>query len=88
EAPSKPVTVNWRDIRATIHGKPAEQKFINTENAGADSEEILHPVDPVHDGLDWLNDGLPDLRSTTTQHFNLEAEFNIQQYLHILADSI
>jgi hypothetical protein len=38
--------------------------------------------------LDWLNDGLPDLRSTTTQHFNLEAEFDIQQYLHILADSI
>jgi hypothetical protein len=85
ERPSKPVTVNWRDIRATIHGTP------NTEIPSVDSElpeTTFEPVDQVHDGLSWLDDGLPDLRNTSNRQFGLAAEFDIRQYLGILADSV
>ncbi|KAJ7877234.1 hypothetical protein B0H14DRAFT_2342429, partial [Mycena olivaceomarginata] len=83
EAPSKPVTVNWRDMRATIHGTSNVNQ--NTETTDA---EVLDPQDPVKDGLDWLNDGLPDLRTSSSSHFDLASEFDIEKYLHILADSI
>ncbi|KAJ7079037.1 hypothetical protein C8R43DRAFT_1092890 [Mycena crocata] len=84
EVRSKPVTVNWRDIRETIHGKP------NSGQKHAEDSETapLTPYDPANDGLDWLNDPLPDLRSSTSSGFDLAAEFDIKQYLHILADSI
>ncbi|KAJ7330403.1 hypothetical protein DFH08DRAFT_815310 [Mycena albidolilacea] len=49
---SKPVTVNWCDIRETIHGRP---------NSG---------------------------RGSSTSRFDLAAEFDIEKYLHVLADSI
>lgn len=48
----------------------------------------LEPVDLAHDGLDWLNDSLPDLRSASNRQFDLAAQFDIKQYLHILADSV
>ncbi|KAJ7873579.1 hypothetical protein B0H13DRAFT_1614244, partial [Mycena leptocephala] len=85
ERPSKPVTVNWRDIRATIHGTP------NTDKPSVDSElpeTTFEPVDQVHDGLSWLDDGLPDLRNTSNRQFDLAAELDIRQYLDILADSV
>ncbi|KAJ7933219.1 hypothetical protein B0H13DRAFT_2262883 [Mycena leptocephala] len=86
ERPSKPVTVNWRDIRATIHGTP------NTDKTLVDSElpgtGTLQPVDQGRDGLSWLDGGLPDLRSTSNRQFDLAAEFDIRQYLDILADSV
>ncbi|KAJ7861742.1 hypothetical protein B0H14DRAFT_3616599, partial [Mycena olivaceomarginata] len=77
----KPVTVNWRDIRETIHG---------VENTYAEDSEgtPLTPHDPANDGLDWLNDPLPDLRGSSTSRFDLAAEFDIEKYLHVLADSI
>ncbi|KAJ7746234.1 hypothetical protein B0H14DRAFT_3605957 [Mycena olivaceomarginata] len=88
ERPSKPVTVNWRDIRATIHGTPnADKTSVDAENAVLETA-TLEPVDPAHDGLGWLDDGLPDLRSTSNRQFDLAAEFDIKQYLHILANSV
>jgi hypothetical protein len=86
ERPSKPVTVNWRDIRAKIDGTP------NTDKPSVDSElpetTTFEPVDQVHDGPSWLDDGLPDLRNTSNRQFDLAAEFDIRQQLDILADSV
>ncbi|KAJ7806364.1 hypothetical protein B0H13DRAFT_1612896, partial [Mycena leptocephala] len=45
-------------------------------------------VDQGRDGLSWLDGGLPDLRSTSNRQFDLAAEFDIRQYLDILADSV
>ncbi|KAJ7712808.1 ribonuclease H-like domain-containing protein [Mycena metata] len=85
QAPSKPVTVNWRDIRSTIHGQPSDGAL---NDQSAEETPALTPMDPANDGLDWLNDGLPDLRSASNSSFDLATEFDIEKYLHILADSI
>ncbi|KAJ7930995.1 hypothetical protein B0H13DRAFT_1492888, partial [Mycena leptocephala] len=82
----RPSTVNWRDIRATIDGTP------NTDKRSVDSElpqtTTFEPVDQAHDGPSWLDDGLPDLRNASNRQFDLAAEFDIRQYLDILADSV
>ncbi|KAF7365997.1 hypothetical protein MVEN_00475600 [Mycena venus] len=89
EGPRKSVTVNWRDIRATIHARPnVDKDSVFTENTSSPDTTTLDPIDPANDGLDWLNDGLPDLRTTAKDEFDLATEFDIKQYLHILADSI
>ncbi|KAF8126241.1 hypothetical protein K438DRAFT_1647533 [Mycena galopus ATCC 62051] len=89
EGPRKPVTVNWRDIQATIHARPnVDKDSIITENTNSLDITTLDPVDPANDGLDWLNEGRPDLRTSAKDKFDLAAEFDIKQYLHILADSI
>jgi hypothetical protein len=86
ERPSKPVTINWSDIRATIDGTP------NTDKPSVHSKlpetTTFEPVDQMHDGLSWLDDGLPDFRNTSNRQFDLAAEFDIRQYLDILADSV
>ena len=41
-----------------------------------------------HEGLDWLEEGLPDLSSVSHCHFNLEKEFDISCYLTILSDEV
>ncbi|KAJ6517019.1 hypothetical protein DFH09DRAFT_1431101 [Mycena vulgaris] len=90
-SPSKPVTVNWRDIRDTIHGKLNADPINMGDSDNLDAESVkpaLKHHDPVQDGLNWLNEGLPDLRSTSSKHFDLAAEFDIQWYLHILANNI
>ncbi|KAJ7750757.1 hypothetical protein B0H14DRAFT_3896888 [Mycena olivaceomarginata] len=84
EVRSKPVTVNWRDIRETIHGRPNSGRKYAEDSEGTP----LTPHDPANDGLDWLNDPLPDLRGSSTSRFDLAAEFDIEKYLHVLADSI
>ncbi|KAK6987977.1 ribonuclease H-like domain-containing protein [Favolaschia claudopus] len=86
--PRKPVTVNWRDIKATIHGKPhVEKAAANTEEANTEPER-LEVHDEVKDPLAWLNAGLPDLRTAGKTQFDLAAEFDLEQYLHILASSV
>lgn len=91
EAPRKPLTVNWRDIQATIHGQPSRGSKSTQPTASVDSDHettsLKHP-DPVQDGLNWLDEGHPDLRSSTSTHFDLAAEFDIERYLHILADRV
>ncbi|KAJ7513225.1 ribonuclease H-like domain-containing protein [Mycena galericulata] len=92
EVRRKPLTVNWRDIQATIHGKPsvATNGAPRTERVESDQDSATSPLqhpDPV-DGLSWLDDGLPDLRTSSNTQFDLAAEFDIKKYLHILADSI
>ncbi|KAJ7237403.1 hypothetical protein C8J57DRAFT_1568538 [Mycena rebaudengoi] len=88
KAPSRPVTVNWRDIKETIHGKPnSGRKPVESEVPDSETSQLTHH-DPVEDGLSWLNDGLPDLRTSNVDRFDLAAEFDIDKYLHILADSI
>ncbi|KAJ7784004.1 hypothetical protein DFH07DRAFT_727926 [Mycena maculata] len=91
EVRRKPLPVNWRDIHATIHGKPDTSSGSSRNNKVVESEpetpELQHP-DPMDDGLNWLNDGLPDLRSISAKEFDLASEFDIQKYLHILADSV
>ncbi|KAJ6524604.1 hypothetical protein DFH09DRAFT_872331, partial [Mycena vulgaris] len=91
EALSKPVTVNWRDIRETIHGK-LNAEPINMGDSDKLAAESAKPTlkhhDPVQGGLNWLNEGLPDLRGTSSKHFDLAADFDIQWYLHILANNI
>ncbi|KAJ7939014.1 hypothetical protein B0H13DRAFT_1851182 [Mycena leptocephala] len=71
-------------LRETIHGKP---------NAGPKPTDGVDSVNgdsssAANDGLDWLNDGLPDPRSSPSKGFHLVGEFGIQKHLHILADSI
>ncbi|KAJ7217250.1 hypothetical protein GGX14DRAFT_440819 [Mycena pura] len=40
------------------------------------------------DPLSWLDDGLPDLRTSPTDYFELTQNFDITQYLHILASGV
>ncbi|KAJ7756406.1 hypothetical protein DFH07DRAFT_742625 [Mycena maculata] len=89
EVRRKPLTVNWHDIHATIHSKPDTSSSRNDKVVESEPEtpELQHP-DPMDDDLNWLNDGLPDLRSISAKEFDLASEFDIQKYLHILADSV
>ncbi|CAK5269492.1 unnamed protein product [Mycena citricolor] len=89
----KPVTINWRDIRATAHMKQADDSLDEEPNAGPNSDltsetmdgivEAEHPDDP----LSWLDDGLPDLRTSAVDYFELQVDFDITHYIHILSDS-
>lgn len=90
--PRKPLTVNWRDIRSTIH-KPlvTPTQSSTASNLADDATHEEDTTDPPPDpecGLQWLDDGLPDLGGTEYRYFDLEAEFDIKKYLHILSDSI
>ncbi|KAK6966865.1 hypothetical protein R3P38DRAFT_2590146 [Favolaschia claudopus] len=85
----KPPTVNWRDVKATVHGKPQvveqAQQILISEELDAEPEDLeIH--DKVKDPLAWLN--LPDLRTASTGRFDLADDFDIKQYLHILASSV
>ncbi|KAK6971582.1 hypothetical protein R3P38DRAFT_2775844 [Favolaschia claudopus] len=60
---------------------------IDSEELDAEPEDLeIH--DKVKDPLAWLNDGLPDLRIASTGRFDLADDFDIKQYLHILASSV
>jgi hypothetical protein len=89
------VTVNWRDIKATIHHKSLSSKRSpNTEKGGSaeqseDEEEIpATSTDPENDTLKWLDDGLPDLSGFQHRYFDLATHFDISRYIDILADSV
>ncbi|KAJ7231083.1 hypothetical protein C8J57DRAFT_1581220 [Mycena rebaudengoi] len=84
---SRPVTVNWRDMRETIHGSPNSG---HKPGATASETSSLKHHDPVEDGLSWLNEGLPELRTSALARaqFELASEFDIDLYFHILADRI
>ena len=89
----KPVTVNWRDIQATINQSPIKSHCAmaaehQSENDSCDKNEILAPVDPEADPLRWLDDGLPDLSGFEHHYFDLAAQFDISHYIDILADSV
>jgi hypothetical protein len=89
----KPVTVNWRDIRATINQSPITSRRATAtgdqgDNDSCDENEILAPVDPEADPLRWLDDGLPDLSGFEHRYFDLAAQFDISRYIDILADSV
>ncbi|KAJ7847942.1 hypothetical protein B0H14DRAFT_3867335 [Mycena olivaceomarginata] len=71
EVRSKPVTVNWHDIRETIHGRPNSGRKYAEDSEGTP----LTPHDPANDVC-------------STSRFDLAAEFDIEKYLHVLADSI
>lgn len=92
DAPRKPLTVNWRDIKATIHKKvPAKTSSSSskTRTTSTESESEDEPdLSPPEDGLRWLDGGLPDLSGCVGQNFNLEEEFDIKRYLHILSESV
>ena len=87
------MTVNWRDIRATIQQtslsakKDAESEDSNTDSEGK-SFEMNTPDDPVEDPLKWLDEGLPDLSGNNHTEFDLALRFDIQRYVDILADSV
>ncbi|KAJ7727477.1 hypothetical protein B0H16DRAFT_1590626 [Mycena metata] len=83
-----PKVRNRKDV-STASNHMAIRGF-NRMDAAKSAEETpaLTPMDPANDGLDWLNDGLPDLRSASNSSFDLATEFDIEKYLHILADSI
>lgn len=92
ETPRKPVTVNWRDIRATIQQTTLSvKKTANPTSEDSDSEgkssEMNTPSDPVEDPLKWLDDGLPDLSGYNCQDFDLALQFDIRRYVDILAAS-
>jgi len=78
ETPRKPVTVNWRDIRATI-----QQKTLSVK-------KTVNPSDPVEDPLkcQWLDDGLPELFGYNHREFDPALQFNIRDNVDILADSV
>jgi hypothetical protein len=40
------------------------------------------------EGVDWLNEGLPDLEHVSHHHFDLVKEFDISCYIDILADEV
>ena len=93
------MTVNWRDIHATIQQSTLSEsvkKDANPQAASAsedsDSEgkssEMNTPDDPVEDPLKWLDDGLPDLFGYNRKEFDLALQFDIQRYVEILADSV
>ena len=91
EKPRKPVTVNWRDIRATINQSPIMSHRATTaedhsDNDSRDESEILTPVGPEADLTKWMSDGLPDLSGFKHCYFDLAAQFDISRYVDILAD--
>ena len=95
ETPRKPMTVNWRDIRATIQQTSNSVKKnanLASEDSDSDSEgkrsEMNTPDDPVEDPLKWLDEGLPDLFGYNRNEFDLALQFDIQRYVDILADSV
>jgi hypothetical protein len=93
EIPRKPVTVNWRDIRATIQQKTlSAKKNVNLASEDSDSEgknsKMKTPSDPVQDPLKWLDDRLPDLSRCSRRDFDLALQFDIRNYVDILADSV
>ena len=75
------MTVNWRDIRATIQQTTLSTKKIVPENEGSDSEEknseMDTPADPVEHPLKWLDEGLPDLSGYGHQEFDPALQFDI-----------
>jgi hypothetical protein len=87
------VTVNWRDIRATIQQTTLSvKKDANLASEYSDSEtkssEMSTPDDPVEDPLKWLDDGLPDLSGYSHHEFDLALQFDIHRYVDILAECI
>lgn len=89
------MTVNWRDIRATIQQTTLSVKKSAdpaSEDLDSESEEkssvVNTPSDPVEDPLKWLDDGLPDLFGYNHQEFDLALQFDIRRYVDILADSV
>jgi len=87
------VTVNWRDIRATVKQQPAPSKQVADELPNDESDEggegdLASPADPVDDPLKWLDDGLPDLSGFENRYFDLAAQFDIARYVQILADGV
>jgi hypothetical protein len=86
------MTVNWRDIQATIQQTTISVKK-TTNPVGEDSEsegknsEMNTPSDP-EDPLKWLDDSLPDLSGYNRQEFDLALQFDIRRYVDILADSV
>ena len=80
-------------MKKTIFDNPIRRS--NENNAPvlshSQSDDVLEgssiaTTDP--EGLDWLEEGLPDLSSVSHHHFNLAKEFNISRYLTILADEV
>lgn len=94
-SPRKPVTVNWRDIRATIQQtsmSPQQSRPIESSDNSTDEEDeepkLSSPTDPENDPLRWLDEGLPDLSGFENRYFDLATQFDIARYVHILADSV
>ncbi|KAI9510814.1 hypothetical protein F5148DRAFT_1274586 [Russula earlei] len=80
EQPRKPVTVNWRDIRATINQSPIASQHATrkvavdrdqSDDDSCDESEVPAHVDPEADPLKWLDDGLPDLSGFEHRYFDL-----------------
>ena len=79
-------------MKKTIFGNPI--KASNNEKGATilgqlelEGSSAVATMDPK-DGLDWLDEGLPDLSSVSHHHFDLAKEFNISRYLNILADEV
>jgi len=56
------------------------------ETDGSVSPSDMNVGDP--DGLQWLDEELPDLSTVSHYQFDLEQEFDIKRYLDILADEV
>lgn len=93
KAVRKPVTINWRDMNATINEKAlsAEKEDQTDDQAVSEEAEMTEldtPADPVVDPLSQLDDGLPDLSGYGKHDFDLALQFDIQRYIDVLADSV
>jgi hypothetical protein len=87
------MTVNWRDIHATIQQQILSKKKSSDpsdEDSSSEDEEskMGAPTDPVKDPLDWLDNGLPDLSGFENRFFDLTTQFEIARYVDVLADSV
>ncbi|KAK6993251.1 hypothetical protein R3P38DRAFT_3371712 [Favolaschia claudopus] len=83
---------NRQDVSA-VSNYLAIRGFHRTDmsNEANTEPERLEVYDEVKDPLAWLNAGLPDLRTAGKTQFDLAAErpeFDLEQYLHILASSV
>ena len=90
DKPKKPVTINWRDIKADIKHSPMSAKKPREDGdiAEDDKSSGTNPVDPENDPMAWLDDGLPDLSGSQHAYFDLQAQFDISRYIGVLADSV
>jgi len=65
--------------------KPWRRRLLDAElDSGPAAVATMDP----EGGLDWLDEGLPDLSSVSHHHFDLAKEFVISRYLDILADEV
>ena len=64
------------DVSDNHHDSPPNEQSVET-NEVSSSNLVVAELD----GLDWLNEDLPDLSTVSYHQFDLELDFDIKRYI-------